>query len=79
MAFQTDPFNYPMPNRKDLMSLQTIDPMRDNAKTTTKKFTSGRTDSNNLTTQDITGKSLYTTTHLYIVAFLNNSSQSHNS
>ena len=52
MAFNQggDPFNYPMPNRKDLMSLQTIDPMKDNAKTTTKKFASGRTESNNLTT-----------------------------
>ena len=60
MAFNQggDPFNYPMPNRKDLMSLQTIDPMKDNAKTTTKKFASGRTESNNLTTQDITGKCL---------------------
>ena len=57
MAFQSsDPFNYPMPNRKDLMSLQTIDPMKDNAKTTTKKFTSGRMESNNLHTQDISGK-----------------------
>lgn len=33
-----DPFNYPMPNRKDLMSLQTINPQKDIAKTTTKKF-----------------------------------------
>lgn len=35
-AAATDPFNYPMPNRKDLMSLQTINPLKDVAKTTTK-------------------------------------------
>lgn len=51
-----DPFNFPMPNRKDLMSLQTLNPMKDTAKTTTKKFNSGRTESNNLNTSDIAGK-----------------------
>lgn len=34
----TDPFNFPMPNRKDLMSLSTIHTNVDNSKTTTKKF-----------------------------------------
>lgn len=31
-----DPFNFPMPNRKDLMSLSTINPQKDLAKTNTK-------------------------------------------
>lgn len=51
-----DPFNYPMPNRKDLMSLQTINPGKDLAKTTTKNFVTGRLESNNLNTSDIAGK-----------------------
>ncbi|CDW78556.1 UNKNOWN [Stylonychia lemnae] len=54
---QVDPFNYPMPNRKDLMSLQTIHPQKDIAKTTTKKFQSSRMESNNLNTSDIHGAS----------------------
>ena len=36
-----DPFNYPMPSRKDLMSLSTINPS-DGMKTTTKHFVTGR-------------------------------------
>ena len=48
-----DPFNYPMPGRRDLMSLSTINPQVDNMKTTTKKFISGRAESNNLNTSDI--------------------------
>lgn len=51
----SDPFNYPMPNRKDLMSLQTINPNKDFAKTTTKSLITGRLESNNLNTSDITG------------------------
>ena len=54
----SDPFYFPMPNRKDLMSLSTINPQKDQAKTTTKNFTSGRMESNNLNTSDIQGKSL---------------------
>ncbi len=50
-----DPFNYPMPGRKDLMSLSTIDFGRDNMKTTTRKFASRRFESTNLTTADIHG------------------------
>ena len=53
-----DPFNYPMPSRKDLMSLSTITPLGDNMKTTTRKFQSGRADSSNLTTGDISGKNI---------------------
>ena len=50
-----DPFNYPMPGRKDLMSLSTIDWGKDNMKTTTRKFQTRRFESTNLNTQDITG------------------------
>jgi hypothetical protein len=50
-----DPFNFPMPNRRDLMSLSTINPAADTAKTTTKKFQSSRMESNNLNTSDIAG------------------------
>jgi len=51
-----DPFNYPMPNRVDTMSLSTIGNQRDGMKTTTAKFESIRTASNNLHTGDIHGK-----------------------
>jgi hypothetical protein len=50
-----DPFNYPMPSRKDLMSLSTIDKFKDQMKTTTRKFTSTRFESTNLNTSDIEG------------------------
>lgn len=33
-----DPFNYPMPTKKDLMSLSTIKTEADNMKTSTRKF-----------------------------------------
>ena len=51
-----DPFNYPMPNRADLMSLQTISAKADNVKTNTNRFTTVRNTSNNLWTTDIEGK-----------------------
>ena len=51
-----DPFNYPMPSRGDLMSLQTIGAKKDNLKTTTKTFTTVRNNSSNLHTSDIDGK-----------------------
>ncbi len=37
-----DPFNYPMPGRKDLMSLSVIGQEKDGFKTTTKQMTTGR-------------------------------------
>ena len=51
-----DPFNFPMPNRADLMSLSTIRADKDGMKTTTFKFQSGRSSSNNLNSRDIDGK-----------------------
>lgn len=51
-----DPFNYPMPNRKDLMSLSVINKDKDLMKTTTNKFVSNRCASLNLITKDIIGK-----------------------
>ena len=51
-----DPFNFPMPSRKDLMSLSTINAERDLMKTTTSKFVSKRTASTNMTSNDIAGK-----------------------
>lgn len=50
-----DPFNYPALNRKDLMSLSTINQFKDGQKTTTKKFLSNRQTNNNLYTLDIEG------------------------
>lgn len=50
-----DPFNYPMPQRKDLMSLSTIR-AGDGMKTTTSKFTTVRGASSNMATKDIDGK-----------------------
>lgn len=35
---QSDPFNFPMPSRQDLMSLNTIQANKDSMKTTTVKF-----------------------------------------
>lgn len=54
--FKADPFNYPMPNRSDLMSLQTINQLKDMTKTTTKTMITGRGTSLNLDTRDIAGK-----------------------
>ncbi len=51
-----DPFNYPMPNRCDLMSLSTINVEKDAMKTTTSKFISKRGQSMNLSANDIDGK-----------------------
>lgn len=51
-----DPFNFPMPNRKDLMSLSVINKDKDLMKTTTNKFVSNRSASMNLFTKDIDGK-----------------------
>ena len=50
-----DPFNFPMPNRKDLMSLSSIQET-DGMKTSTVKFQTKRDLSNNLATKDIGGK-----------------------
>ena len=55
-ANSNDPFNFPMPSRGDLMSLQTIAAKKDNLKTTTKQFTTVRNTSSNLHTSDIDGK-----------------------
>ena len=51
-----DPFNFPMPNRSDLMSLSVINAKKDAMKTTTAKFFSPRSTSLNGTTSDIPGK-----------------------
>lgn len=50
-----DPFDYPMPGRRDLMSLSVIDQNKDSFKVTTNKMTTNRNISQNLTTQDIQG------------------------
>lgn len=51
-----DPFNFPMAQRKDLMSLSVINKDKDLMKTTTNKFVSNRSASMNLHTNDIDGK-----------------------
>lgn len=51
-----DPFNFPMPNRADLMSLSVINKDKDYMKTTTSKFIATRSSSLNLFTSDIHGK-----------------------
>lgn len=53
---KVDPFNFPMPNRADLMSLSVINAKKDAMKTTTSKFFSPRATSMNGTTKDIPGK-----------------------
>ena len=49
---QVDPFNYPMPSKKDTMALSTIN-ASDNMKTNTRKFHTRRFESTNLNTSDI--------------------------
>jgi hypothetical protein len=53
-----DPFNFPMPGRKDLMSLSTLNADRDAMKTTTSKFYTRRGMSQNMQVNDILGKFL---------------------
>lgn len=48
--------DFAMPNRADLMSLNTINKKQDQQQTTTAKFNTIRNTSNNLTTNDIAGK-----------------------
>ena len=55
-ANSNDPFNFPMPSRQDLMSLQTMSAKADNVKTNTNRFSTQRNTSNNLWTSDIDGK-----------------------
>ena len=51
-----DPYNFPMPNRADLMSLSTITKERDDMQTHTKKFHSSRAANMALEANDIEGK-----------------------
>ena len=51
-----DPFNFPMPNRTDTMSLNAIRAEQDGMKTSTVKFSTVRGNSVNLHTNDIDGK-----------------------
>ena len=60
-----DPFNFPMPNRADLMSLSVINKDKDWMKTTTNKFISSRSASMNLHTKDIDGKSFVVLSLIY--------------
>jgi hypothetical protein len=54
--FGGDDKAYPMQSRTDCMSLGTISGVKDNVRTTTKKFASIRATSDNLHTSDIIGK-----------------------
>ena len=65
-ACANDPFNYPMPNRSDLMSLQTMSAKADGVKTNTNRFTTSRVNSTNLWTNDIQGKFKIITDQLFI-------------
>ena len=53
---QPDPYNYPMPQRSDLMSLSVIDQFKDGEYTHAKKFNSGRSYNQSLKTTDIAGR-----------------------
>jgi len=56
----TDPFNWPYPNRSDLMSQKGLTPAGDGVQTRTKHFRDkSRTTSDNLNTQDIHGKNYF--------------------
>jgi hypothetical protein len=56
LTHQPDPYNFPMPNRMDSMSLAVINEGRDGERTHTKKFNSGRIWNDSLKTNDIQGK-----------------------
>jgi hypothetical protein len=51
-----DPYNYPMPCRKDLMSLSTINGAKDLVKTKVSSITTMRLVSGNLDNNDIEGE-----------------------
>jgi hypothetical protein len=53
---QPDPYNYPMPQRSDLMSLSVIDSYKDGEYTQAKKFNTNRGYNQALKTTDISGK-----------------------
>jgi len=57
--------DFAMPNRADLMSLQTITSKKDQVKTGTQKLNTIRNTSNNLNTADIGGKSFHRITVSY--------------
>ena len=68
--FMGDPYNFPMPNRKDLMSLGVLDAKKDGFKMHTKDLHTGRGISNNLYTNDIEGtyiELLYIYIYIYII------------
>lgn len=58
ITHQPDPYNYPSMQKRDSMSLSVIKPDRDGMRTHTKKFYTGRTWNDSLSTQDIAGKKL---------------------
>ena len=55
LAHQGDPYNYPMPQRNDTMSLSVIDSYKDGEYTHTKKFNTNRGFNQSLKTTDIEG------------------------
>jgi hypothetical protein len=58
-APRVDPFNFPMANRCDGMSMSVIDNKRDMMKTHKTKFATSRISTVNNTTHDIEGKQKY--------------------
>jgi hypothetical protein len=52
-----DPFNYPTGGKADTMSMSTINMHRDGQNTSTRRFTTTRTQSINMRTDDIEGNS----------------------
>lgn len=57
LANQPDPYNYPMPQRQDLMSLSVIDAYKDGEYTHAKQFNTNRGFNQSLKTTDIIGNS----------------------
>ena len=55
LTHQPDPYNYPMPQRTQGMSLATINEARDGERTHTKKFNTNRGWNDSLKTSDIEG------------------------
>ena len=55
---QPDPYNFPMPNRSDLMSLSIINSHKDGEYTHAKQFNTGRGYNQALKTSDIEGRLL---------------------
>lgn len=72
LTHQPDPYNYPMPQRGDSMSLAVINQGKDGERTHTSKFNTNRHWNESLKTSDIEGKQFYERSSAQTARFLSN-------